>query len=667
MFREEMKKLFIKQHGVVVMVIVFIGEIILTNILYPRSDFSSDYSRSVFEEYMAEFHGELTAEKRDKFLAEQELVLNAENNIIALEAKLYRGDFTDRNKFRAEYDELNALTMRSDALKSALEKYYYALGDTGKRFVTSGNYDGLNSDYPDFLMLAAIIIITSIAFLNEENSNVSTFIRTSVNGRKSAFKFKAIALAGFIFACQLLRVISELFVMFSRGEAAELSFPIQSIEFFQNCPYDLTIAQCFLIISSMRLLGYFFIASLVMLLAVKLKTPLFTVFVPCSICLLQQFVFEPSVIAYCIPTGLLRAVGYVGGDISGSVEKNSDLIGIPFELMITVLFFAIVFIAISIIIVSKYYNCRKHTFKCKKEIVSLTIVIICCIFSGCSRSEDKSVIYNAGDNFFVVQNDKHYFVSNEDGITRVDKSDGSEFQIIRDPFLTGTGVYSMSLCGRSIYCIDTFNSKKNSVISLDTLSERTIENDSFANYSVYSVFSNGESLFFTTFDENGVYELRDNKIQKIISEKIYNNQLSFDGRRIFYINAILEMICYDTQTDEKTLLSDDFARAVYYDGSRIVFSTDKGIFTLDNNNFSAKKLLDANAQKICSDGEMVVFLNDGKLFCLNDEVIPIYDNEPLYFAILPNSGKVIMREYNQTIGQNVDIIIDLPKSSSSIS
>ena len=662
-----MKKFFLKQYGFVVMIIVFIGEIIITNILYPRSDFSNDYSRSVFEEYMAEFHGELTAEKRDKLLAEQELVINAENAMIAIETKLYRGDFTDRNQFRAEYDELNALAMRSNALKSLLEKYYYALGDTDKRFVTSCNYDGLNSDCPDFFMVAAIIIITSIAFLNEENSNVSTFIRTSVNGRKSAFKFKTIALAVFIFACQLLRVISELFVMLSLGEASELSFPLQSIESFRNCPYDITIAQCFLIISAIRLLGYFFIASLVMLLAVKLKTPLFTVFVPCLICLLQQFVFEPSAIAYCVPTGLLRAVGYVGGDISGGVENNSDLIGIPFELMITVFLFAIVFIAISLIIVSKYYNCRKHTFKFKKGIVPLAIVIICCIFSGCSHSEFKSVIYNAGDNFFVVQNDKHYFVSNEDGITRVDKSDGSEFQIIRDPFLTSAGVYGMSICGRSIYCLDTFNSKKLSVISLDTLSERTIENDSFANYSVCSVFSNGERLFFTTFDENGVYELSNNKIRKIISEKIYNNQLSFDGRRIFYINPILEMICYDTQTDEKTLLSDDFARAVYYDGSRIVFSTNKGIFALDNNNFSAKKLSEANAQKICSDGEIVVFLYDEKLFCLNDEVVSIYDNEPLYFAILPNSGKVIMREYDQTIGQNVDIIIDLPKSSSSIS
>ncbi|MDE5577728.1 MAG: hypothetical protein K2J11_10110, partial [Oscillospiraceae bacterium] len=343
-FREEMKKLFVKQYGLIAMTFLFIGEIILASLLYPRSELASDSSQTVLDKYMTVFSGELTAEKREEILSEQELVLNAVNAEKELEARLYKGDFSDRNKFRAEYNQLHTIAMRSEALEAMLEKYYYALEDAENRFILNGSYDGLGSDYPDVFMLAAVIIITAAAFLTEESSNVSTFIRTSENGRKSTFKAKVFTLLIFICACQFLRMICELFVMIIRGDIVELLYPVQSIVFFRNCPYNLTIAQCFFVISAMRLLGYFFVAGFVMLLAVTIKTPLFTVFIPCSICLLQQFVFEPAALAYCVPTGLLRASGYLGGDLRDGSETDADPVEVPIELLIAVIFSTIIFI-----------------------------------------------------------------------------------------------------------------------------------------------------------------------------------------------------------------------------------------------------------------------------------------------------------------------------------
>lgn len=658
MFREEMKKLFVKQYGIVVMIFLFIGEIVLSNFLYPRSESASNFSQSVFNEYMTEFSGELTAEKTEKILAEQELVLNAKNAESELESRLYKGEFTDRNVFRAEYNELHSITMRSEAFEAVLEKYYYALNDTENRYILSGSYDGLSRDYPDILMLTVIIIITAAAFLNEESSNVSTFIRTSENGRKGAFKAKIFTLLIFICACHFLCVVCELFVIFFHGEIAELSFPIQSIPFFQNSSCSLTISQCFLAMSAMRLLGYFFVASLVMLLAVKIKTPLFTVFIPCSICLLQQFVFEPAILAYCVPTGFLRTSGYLGGDIRGSSETDADFIEMPIELLIAVLFFTIIFVVIAVIIAGGYYSCKKFSFKCKTAMVSAGIVIICCAFSGCSQSNEEKVIYNLGDNFFFAQNDEYYFISNQDGITRFGKTDGSEIQIIRDPFLSNAGLYGMAVCGNNLYCLDAYGSKRTSVISIEMLSEKVFDTDNLTEYSVFSTFASGESLFFSTFDECGIYRFQNNKISKIISEKIYNNQLCFDGRRIFYINSMLELVCYDTHTDERTLISEDFSHAVYYDGIRIVYSTDKGIFEL-NKDFSVKKLSEVVAEKISFADENIVFMNDEKLFFLGDEIVKIYDKEVLNFVVLPKTNKVLLREYNSSTGEYADIELSI--------
>lgn len=181
----------------------------------------------------------------------------------------------------------------------------------------------------------------------------------------------------------------------------------------------------------------------------------------------------------------------------------------------------------------------------------------------------------------------------------------------------------MSICGNDLLCLDAFGSKKISVISLDTLSESVLNTDKLSEYSVCSAFTNGESLFFSTFDEDGIYELRNNKILKIIPEKIYNNQLCFDGRRV-------------------------------------VYSSDKGIFALDNNNLSATMLSEAVAEKISSDGDNIVFLNGGKLFYLGEEITLIYDKEPLYFALFPRTGQVILRRFDSTTDANVDILIDIP-------
>lgn len=69
---------------------------------------------------------------------------------------------------------------------------------------------------------------------------------------------------------------------------------------------------------------------------------------------------------------------------------------------------------------------------------------------------------------------------------------------------------------------------------------------------------------------------------------------------------------------------------------------------------------EAVAEKISSDGDNIVFLNDGKLFYLGDEITPIYDKEPLYFAIFPQTGQVILRRFDNTTDANVDILIDIP-------
>lgn len=88
MFREEMKKLYIKHYGLLLMIILIIGEIIFVGLLYPKRDFITDLTKCHFYKYMKKLSGELTSEKEAVILAEQERIVDARNAEYAIETKL---------------------------------------------------------------------------------------------------------------------------------------------------------------------------------------------------------------------------------------------------------------------------------------------------------------------------------------------------------------------------------------------------------------------------------------------------------------------------------------------------------------------------------------------------------------------------------------------------
>lgn len=114
---------------------------------------------------------------------------------------------------------------------------------------------------------------------------------------------------------ELLASGSELLFLCRECGWQALSYPIQSIRYFSGCVYNISILNSFVLLQAIRLLGYIFLAAAVILLCVTIKKPLFVVFVPCSLCLLQQFLFTEGSTAYYLPTVFLRATRYFRGEI----------------------------------------------------------------------------------------------------------------------------------------------------------------------------------------------------------------------------------------------------------------------------------------------------------------------------------------------------------------
>ena len=664
MIREEFKKLYIKYFGIILVLLFMICEIILVNFLYPRRDFSSAITERHFNEYIAEFSGELTSEKETKILAEQERIIDAENVEAAIEKKLFNGEYSSEDEFISEYNENHLITERKEAFDLIFKQYSYALEAPHDRYLTAGNYNGLGVDIPDIPMTVLVIFMTAMLFLNEESSGVITFIRISPNGKQKTLCGKLCAISLFIVCGQIFRVLLEVIVIISRGGVHELSYPLRTLEYFENSPYDISILQGFIAVSVLRLLGYFFIAALVILLSVTVRKALFTIFIPSAVCVLQQFAFNDSETsatpAYYLPTGLLRGAGYLHGDV---IEINSQgeeiklFSQIPLIFLIILIFLSVVFIIVSMTAAYNYYS-GSNFKKLPNKTPIIAAFMMCFTLSGCNYHTPENVSYNLLESIFFAQNDVYFYISSGSGIVQISKHDGSKLELIHNVwdeelnffntplFINGDRLYYLNGVEISCVLLDDYGTKK-------IYSEKYYDKSGFLGVSFANRPDLGGNLgiisgFFPYGDDfyliYGDRILKDGK--RLFDDEIYNGKVCFDGRRVYYVNRLLQLKCHDLATGENIRLPGEFVRAVYCDGTRVLYSDKNGIFSLDTSDNSAKKLSDQTADQIAANNGKIVSKSGGGLYLLSDTPVEIYDGDFESFAVSPDGKHLIVVRYD---------------------
>lgn len=664
MIREEFKKLYIKYFGIFLALLFVISEIILVNFLYPRRDFSSAITERHFNECIAEFSGKLTPEKGVKILAEQERIIDAENVEAAIEKKLFNGEYSSEDEFISEYNKNHLITERKEAFDLIFKQYSYALEAPHDRYLTAGNYNGLSADIPDIPMTVLVIFMTAMLFLNEESSGAITFIRISPNGKQKTLCGKLSAISLFIVCGQIFRVLLEPVVMISRGGVHELSYPLRTLEYFENSPYDISILQGFLAISALRLLGYFLIAALVILLSVTLRKALFTIFIPSAACVLQQFAFNDSETsatpAYYLPTGLLRGAGYLRGDvieINSQGEKIKLFSQIPLIFLIILIILSVVFIIVSVTAAYNYYS-GNNLKKLLNKTSIIAAVIMCFMLSGCNSHTPENVSYNLLESSFFAQNDDYFYFSSGSGIVQISKHDGSELELIHNVwdeelnffntplfissdrlyYLDGSEIYSVSL--------DDYGTEK-------IYSEKYFDKSGFLGVSFANRPDLGGNLgiisgFFRYGDD--FYLIYGDRILKngkrLFDDEIYKGEVCFDGRRVYYINRLLQFKSHDLATGENIRLPGEFVRAVYCDEKQVLYSDKNGIFALDTSDNTVKKLSDQTVDQIAAYNDKIVFKSGGSLYLLSDTAVEIYNGDLVSFAVSSDVKHLIVIRYD---------------------
>ena len=667
MLKYEMNKLFLKNKVIFFLPFLVLFGILITAGLYSKNTFSTVSSEEKYNEYMSEFAGKLTNEKEEKILAEQAMIIDAQNDEASVHTKLEGDYYKNRAEYEAELEPTKSITDLREPFNMLFERYSHALKDREKNYIIRGNYDCMTHDFPDFPLIFLMIFGVSALFLNEEYSRVITPIKISTNGQEKTLRAKISSLLILIVSCSAFRCALEFITLLNCGDFRDFSSPIQSIVYFENCTLNVSIIGGFFAIHAIRFLGYLFMSSFVILLAVTVRKGIFTVFIPFAWVILQQFVFYPSTPAYYMPTGLLRATGYLRGKYKrDEYNPESAIDGVEDKQMWGVIAFSVVFIFVVVFIAAKYYGTKIKTPR--KPIMLAVVIALCCAVCGCSNNNSQQVSFNLTS---IQEYEDYYFELNDGAITRISVIDNTRRKIAQDPF--SSGEFTFSVCGDALYyCDNSFEIDEFAVYKVDlkTLKKKKIYSEdlnssiSFLGIDFYLEpqyikqytlvpFSNGQDLFL--YSENGVEQIINGKRQILISEKIYKDRISFDGQRFYFINTDRKLICFDLRDKSQVVVCDEFACSVYCNDGRVLYSTQDGVFSL-NDDFSSEKLCDVAADYIVFSEDHIVFSKDDTLYFLKDEPVKVFSGNFVDWNLLSGQNKVRIVYYED---EYMEELIDL--------
>lgn len=661
MLKYELKKLYLKQYAVFLLIIVLFAETFFLSFAYREKEFANENDKENYYALMSVMKGKLDEDKEKYMTDEYEAVLDAEKRLSDIQKNLFSGGYADENEYLADYLEVQPYILKADAVKAVYSQYRYAAKDTEKRYMLSCG-SGFCRDYPDFIFLIFVIYSSAVLFLTEESTNMIVQIRACESRNNHTFFAKLTALGILIISSQLVISLCEEVFFFGDVGLDAAGYPLQSIEYFGGCKYSLTIWEGYVLVQLMKLLGYFFVSMLTIAASLIFKKPAPAVTLPCSVCLLQQFVFKEEYMGYYLPTGLLRAVGYLRGDAYETktefgtpvtVKTFSEIPRNVFaEVIISVIFFAVV----TILIGSRYYKKRMRNIGALAAVMLIPLVL-----SGCGENADVDIYYNMRNSAGFAESGDYYFTSPTEvtennevicGFEAVRKSDGESFDVIRSVFDDGIRADSYCTAGDSLYfmqsigsngfdiyeiSLDDFGMKsaagQSSEISYDFLGlayKDTIKLDK----KILKFFTDGDTLFLVT-DSAEVYrcDFALNNCRCIISDGIYMNNLVYDGERIYYINYKLELKEYIIASEESRVIAGDFVKSADVCGEEVYYSNRNGIFKLSADGTS-EKLSDLEADRISAKNGTVVFSEDDKLYRLTDgKAEEIYSGSLLCFGL----------------------------------
>lgn len=453
----ELRKIFRKQHLFSFFTVMFITACIYQVILGYDTTNVIRNSEKYYTSFFKKYEGKITTEKTQQIKKE------------------YR---------KIETDSGNTLSNKQK--KQAFESFYHIYlyeTDSGSGYITDTRgwetilcHDGIN-----YFMVIVVILLGIISFSTEYENDMEIMIISSCGRNRVTICKLLIGIIGGVITSLLFQMISVIYLSASVG-LKNGSYPLNTIEFFENSKYTISLIQALLIKVGLNVLGNIMLVCVVMFFDVLIKKREISIVLSLLYVILPVMIFSKSSAMYRIPcaAALLSGSGFFWPDMYSNDIIDNNLTRIKtfealdkkyFAGILLVSCFVIVILLLIIFLKFSHYHLKKRF---------LTGIIICLILTGCSKNSAGGdvVIDGTLNGQISLSKDEYvyYIDQNEDVVYRKDNSNNT-VAVTRNVFpLSGmiTNIYlSEDKCyyllendrnvGISVYSVD-LNSFKNELV-----------------------------------------------------------------------------------------------------------------------------------------------------------------------------------------------------------
>lgn len=359
LLKNELKKLYIKQYGLIVLLIVFIVKLLTSADLYKASYSDMLYEQQKYYlEYMQEYGGQLTDEKENAILSlysEAEAAKQLQSDILE---KNRAGEYSTPEEFTNAMREIPDIIEKYDAIKLLYSNYERVSADRENLLMLPSGSNAMTSGI-EYLFIMAICYISAAMCYYERK--MKPLIVTAANGRRSG-GYRLISLFSLIFTGWLGLFIIELTSLFAVIGAENLGCGVQSLEAFENTPFgSLSIIAMFIVIHLTKLLGYLLISAVCVLLCTLTKNLPLSLFVPMAVTCVWVYLFGRNNAVYYSPFSLVLGSPYYTGDCYVTEGRLEILLYscVPAELLVMLITIAVIVIAVTAVVyIGSIKRCR---------------------------------------------------------------------------------------------------------------------------------------------------------------------------------------------------------------------------------------------------------------------------------------------------------------------
>jgi len=622
----EWKKIFLYKKGWLILLAALLLAPCVWIVVEEPLNMEIELYRESYQYYLQDVKGQLTEEKIQYIESAASKAAAASGKITQLYLDFYAGDIPEE-EFQKQMAEWQEIAIGYQGMNALYEQYLYARQMKEERYLVypNGWFALLGDDTLNFILIGALALLLIPLFCGEYSCGMDCLAMTTVNGGHN-FGVQKTAVTLLLSGGLQMLLISEryLFCLVKYG-LPDGEFPLQSIAYFAESPYHISLWQAFWGLSLIKIFGAVFLGAILCFAAVWARNGVAAcLLVVCVVWLPYVSLGDSLQYHMPVPVGFLRAAGFLSGDetsLDGAGQEIVSFSHVTVEQFV-VLVLVSVSIAVACVIFVWYHGRNKILLPVPKSaarktwgripvVFMLLTLGIGCGLAGCGGIEEKVELempYNS--RTASVYQDGHIWVSAIGGQSNkqilLRKSDGEEVRLDRSPFregsILGGQIYSD---GNTVYYMESLIADNSNIrlsqkvfrttVRILKMIPETMEEDCVfevsyeGNGSEWDFLSQMQGFFL---DEQSIWFIGSTEVRQVdrrtkrikVMDIAPGLNVAYDGRGIYYIDNAMRIACYDTDTETTSYVGEVAAgvfvlapEGIYYSNLRdhkyLYFST----------------------------------------------------------------------------------------------